>query len=75
MQQLLLRSELALPPDKDEILKALGRLTLGKTGGVNGFLPDVLKCCGGSLLDYILKLFHMVWKEKCVPSEWREMLY
>ena len=33
-----------------------------------------LKCCGGPLLDYILKLFCMVWKEKCVLSEWRDAL-
>ena len=60
VQQLLLMSELAQPPDRDEILRALGRLTVGKAGGVNGLLPDILKCCGGSLLDYILKLFHTV---------------
>ena len=74
MQQLPLRSELAhdQPPDRDEILRALGRNTVDnyKAGGVNGLLPDVLKRCGGPLLDYILKLFYTVWEEKCVPSEW-----
>ena len=47
---------------------------MSKGGGVNGLLSDVLKCCGRPLLDYILELFHMVWKEKCVPSEWRDAL-
>ena len=60
VQQLPLRSELAQPPNRDEIPRALGRLTVGKAGGVNGLLSDVLKCCGGPLLDYILELFHMV---------------
>ena len=48
---------------------------------VPGFLKCVcvgacvcLKFCGGPLLNYILKLFRMVWKEKCVLSEWRDAL-
>ena len=69
-----LRSGLAGPPDKDEILRALGRLAVGRAGGLNGLLPDVLKYCGGPLLDYILTLFQTVWKERCVPAEWRDAL-
>ena len=42
---------------------------MGKAGGINGLLPDVLKCCRGLLLEYILKLFQTVWEERCVPSE------
>ena len=51
VQQYPIRSELAEPPDRDEILGALGRLAVGKVGGINGLLPDVLKCCGGPLLE------------------------
>ena len=51
-----------------------GRLAVGKAGGMSGLLPDVLKCCGGPLLEYILKLFQTVWEERCVPSEWRDAL-
>ena len=25
-------------------------------------------------MEYILKLFQTIWKEKCVPSEWRDAL-
>jgi len=56
------------------VLGSLGHLTMGKAGGVNGLLPDVLKCCGGPLLKYTLKLFWTVWEEKCVPTEWRDAL-
>ena len=69
-----LRRELSELPDRDEILRALGKLTLGRAGGLNRLLPDVLKCCGGSLLDYILTLFQTVWEEKCVHSEQRDAL-
>lgn len=47
MEQLLLRSELAKPPDRNEILVAFGKLSVGKAGGFNDLLPDVLKCCSG----------------------------
>ena len=47
---------------------------MGRAGGLNGLLPDVLKCCGGPLLDYILTLFQTVWRERCVPTEWRDAL-
>ena len=60
--------------DRDKILRALGKLTLGRAGGMNGLLPDDLKCCEGALLDYILILFQTVWEERCVPLEWRDAL-
>ena len=43
VRQLPIRSELAEPPNRDEVLGALGRLALGKACGINGLLPDVLK--------------------------------
>ena len=74
VEKLPLRRELSESPDKDEILRALGKLTLGRAAGMNELLLDVLKCCGGPLLDYILTLFQTVWEERCVPSEWRDAL-
>jgi len=47
---------------------------MGRAGGMNGLLPDVLKCCGGPLLDYIFTLFLTAWKERCVSSEWSNAL-
>ena len=41
---------------------------------MNGLLPDVLKCCGGPLLEYIVVLFWTVWEERRVPLEWRDTL-
>ena len=69
VEQLPIRTELAEPPNGEEILKALEQLAVGKAGSMNGLLPDVLKCCDGLLLEYISVLFQTVWKEKCVPSE------
>ena len=62
------------PPCKGEILRALGRLLVGKTGGSNGLLPDLIKCCGGPLIDFIETPFATVWREQHVPAEWRNAL-
>ena len=72
MAALPLRFKFSGPPDEDEILRALKKLTVGRAIGMNGLLPDVLKCCGEPLLDYIFTLFQTVWKERCVPLEWRD---
>ena len=63
MQQFPLRSALSDPPCKDEILRALGRFLVVKAGGCNGLLPDLIKCCGGPLIDFIKTLFTTVWRE------------
>ena len=48
---------------------------MGKAGAINGLPPKVLKCCGGPLLYlYLYIVFQIVWKERCVPSEWRDAL-
>ena len=44
------------------------------SGGKNGVLPEVLKCCGEGLMEYLLKLFNRVWQERTVPQEWRDAL-
>ena len=46
----------------------------GKAGGKNGVLPDMLKCCGVSMLDRLVQLFQHVWEEGSVPSEWKDAL-
>ena len=65
MQQFPLRSALSDPPCKGEILKALGRLLVCKAGGGNRFLPDLIKCCGGPLIDFIETLFASVERATC----------
>ena len=62
------------PPCKYEILRALGRLSVGKAGSDNGLLPDLIKCCDGPLMDYIEIVFTTVWREQHVPAEWRDAL-
>ena len=68
------REELGVPPSEDEILAAMGTLKNGKAGGKNGVLPEMLKCCGTSMLERLVQLFHQIWEEGRVPSEWKDAL-
>ena len=74
MPQFPLQGVLSDPPGEDEVRRALRRLSVGKAGGHNGVLPDLLKCCGASLVTHIVTLFTTVWREQRVPAEWRDAL-
>ena len=68
-----MREELAQPQAEDEVMEALGKFKGNKAGGKTGMLPEMLKCCGDVMMEYILDLFETVWKER-VPDEWRDAL-
>ena len=68
------RSELADAPTEEEVMEAMGKLKLGEDGGKSGILPEMVRGCGGELMDYILDMFHTVWMEQRVPQEWRDAL-
>ena len=74
VQLMTVREELSMPPSEDEILAAMSSLKVGKAGGKNGVLPEMLKCCGANLLEHLVKLFHQVWRDGCVPQEWKDAL-
>ena len=71
---MVVRREMCNPPTGDEVLAALSRIKVGKAAGSNGLLPDIVKCCGGPLLDFIVSMFGAVWREKQVPAELRDAL-
>ena len=62
------------PPTGDEVLAALSRIKVGKAAGSNGLLSDIVKYCGGPLLDFIVSMFGAVWREKQVSAEWHDAL-
>ncbi len=63
-----------LPPSEEEVLGALDAVRGNKAGGKNGILPELVKCCGAHLSEYFLELFHQVWRDECVPQEWKDAL-
>ena len=68
------RVDLAEPPTEEEIMQAIGRLKCGREGGKSGILPEMVKGCGGEMMDHIIDLFATVWREEEVPQDWRDAL-
>ena len=73
-KQCLIRKELEVPPTEEEVVSALYRMKGSKAGGKTGILPEMVKSCGGLLLEYLMDLFQTVWKEGRVPEEWRDAI-
>ena len=65
---------LDVPPSEEEILDVIKLIKGGKAAGKNGVLPEMIKCCGLDLLDYLVVLFQSVWSEGSVPQEWKDAL-
>ena len=76
MEQRPLRPELAELPTEDELMEAIEKLKSGKAGGESGVLPEMVKvaCIGDDFPKRLLELVHDVWKEKSVPTEWRDAI-
>ncbi len=74
VQQGQVRDEMDLPPSEEEVFDALDAVRRNKAGGKNGILPELVKCCGANLSEYFLELFHQVWRDECVPQEWKDAL-
>ena len=74
VQQRPVRTELAGPPDDEELFLALGKLKGRKAAGGNGILPEMIKCGGTECFEHMLELFQEVWKEQHVPAGWRDAL-
>ena len=34
----------------------------------------MLKCCGASLLEHLEQVFNQVWKDGCIPQEWKDSI-
>ena len=63
------RSELADPPTAEEVVEAMGKLKEGKAEGKNGILPEMVRGCGETMMDYTLDMFRTYeWSRECPRS-------
>ena len=60
----------------EELIKAVGKLKTGKTGGSSGIPPEMVKaaCSDSDFLELLLSLAHQAWKERQVPKEWTDVI-
>ena len=68
--QLPVDQDLASPSTLEEVRRAIGKLQKGKSAGISGILPEMLKFGGKQLFLSLHGLFGDVWREGRVPQEW-----
>jgi len=56
---------------KEEVKEALGKMKCGKAVGLDLIPMEVWKCLGEVGLDWLTKLFNVIFRTVRMPSEWR----
>ena len=73
-----MRPDLAELPTEEELMGAIyiEKVENGKPGCESGILLEMVKiaCIGDEFPKRLLELVHDMWKEKSVPTEWRDAI-
>ena len=56
---------------KEEVRRGVKRLKMGKAPGICGIVPEMLKAGGEVVVDWMAKVFNMVWREGEAPRDWK----
>ena len=56
---------------KEEVRRGVMRLKVRKAAGVYGIMPEMLKAGGQVVVEWLAKLFNMVWRVGKAPCDWR----
>ena len=59
-------------PSKEELKTAMQHLKLGKAGGKNVIMPDLVAFGGVELQERLLQVISDVWGQQIVVSDWRD---
>jgi len=62
------------PPSAAEIQRALKQTSSGKSPGIDGIPPEVLKHGGPCLIDHLHKLFTSIWEQEIIPQDFKDAL-
>ena len=55
---------------KEEVRRSVRRLKMRKAPGICGIVPEMLKAGGEVMVEWMVKLFSLVWREGVVPGDW-----
>ena len=68
--QLLVRGHLDTVSSYGEIQSALGCLKCCKAAAESGILPELLMSGGPVIVEKLVELFALVWRDGCVVRDW-----
>ena len=58
-------------PNAEDTSNALRRMSNGKSGGLSGIVPELLKAGGSSLQTALVDLLQSAWLHMYAPNDWR----
>ena len=73
--QLPIRGHLDVVPSYGEIQSALGCLKCHEAAGESAVLPELLISGGPVIVDKLVELFALVWRDGCVVRDWCNALF
>ena len=56
---------------EEEVRRAVSRLKGGKAPGTCGIMPEMLKAGGEVAIEWLVKLFNVVWERGVAPRDWK----
>lgn len=59
-------------PEIEEVRKAVGMLSDGKSPGADGIHPEIIKSGGERVLQALTNIIKKAWKENEVPQDWKD---
>ena len=60
------------PISREEVLTAIRKLQTGKSPGPDGMISEFFKYSGDGVVDYLLKLFNVLFDSGVYPKSWTE---
>ena len=57
-----------------EIKSVIDRLKNGKSSGIDAVTAEMLKCSENDAVKQLHSFFNSMWKDQCVPEEWKKSL-
>ena len=56
---------------KEEVRRSIKKLKTRKAPGICGIVPEMLKAGDEVAVDWLAKVFNIVWREGVAPSDWK----
>jgi len=66
--------ELMLPPDRNEVQRAINQMYSGKAPGSDGLPPELFNSGGPDIIDNLVALHQSIWSSGVVPQEFKDAL-
>ena len=71
--QLPIKDFLDVPPDQEEVNKAIAQMNNGKSPGIDGIPAEVLKYGGDKVKELVYEVVSHVW-DSSIPQDWKDAI-